>query len=89
MCIGQRLHSLVVIEYGHLSALAYSNTSYCNIAFTVFVSTLEIKKPITMKIFWNFERGISLTIHILSLSSKLKLEQKGAKRGMNRSRARS
>jgi len=89
MCIGQRLHSLVVIEYGHLLALAHSNISYCNIAFTVFVSTLEIKTTITMKIFRNFEQGISLTIHILSPSPKLKLEQKGAKKGMNRSRARS
>ena len=89
MCIGQRLHSLVVIEYGHLLALAHSNTSYCNIAFTVFVSTLEIKTPITMKMFRNFEQGISLTIDILSFPPKLKLEQKGAKKGMNRSRARS
>ena len=55
MCHGQRLHSLVVIEYGHLLALAHSNTSYCNISFTVFVSTLEIKTPITMKVFRNFE----------------------------------
>ena len=88
MCIGQRLHSLAVIEYGHLLSLAHSNTSYCNIAFIVFVSTLEIKTPITVKIFRNFEQGISLTIHILSLSPKLKLEQKGVKKGMNRSRAR-